>query len=79
MKITVEYDTATKIGSVKMDGKEVENLSSFCLYPSYYENDEGNKFSLEISQTEVDEEAKTYKRISTMAKALFPGENLDEN
>lgn len=57
MKISIEYDTVTKIGSIMMGDKKIDDVSSVNLYGWGQED----KFGLEVRTVEGDEENKITK------------------
>ncbi len=67
MKITVEYDTITKMGSVKQDGTDVDNLSRISFYECYCEEGEPKTYSMELTQSERNKKEGTFKSTNIYA------------
>lgn len=67
-KITVEMDTVEKTYSVKLDGKELDNVDCVSLYRQYPysdSDDDGDKCCMSVSMVEADEDngLRTHTRI----------------
>ncbi len=60
MKINLEFDSETKLGSLTLNGEEVENLSSLNVYKWGEE-----EMSVEIRTTEHEEDEK-YTKMTTI-------------
>ncbi len=70
MKVTIEFDTETKKLSVTENGVTMPDVDGVSFYKDYYyENEDPNKFTMNISQCGKKSDGVT-KRISTMAKLL---------
>ena len=78
MKITIEYDTETKMVDVMLGDSKVENLESISIYKRYYyEDDDPNKYSISVSTSEdMGEEVKKYVNISASEKLQHTMANL---
>lgn len=66
-KINVEFDTKEKTMAVSIDGQEVADAYSVCLYRGYYE-DEKDKFSCSITTVQQDKDNDMRVITQTMAK-----------
>jgi len=67
MKISVEFDTQTKLLTAKSDGTAIDNLSSIVFYCG--KDDENNTAGMvEITTHEYDKEQKVYKMTRVSAK-----------
>lgn len=72
-KLTIEYDTKTKLAAVRMDGEPVENFHGLQLARSYGEKEgEEPQCYMDLHQREQDKENGTYSVHHTMAAERVP-------